>query len=134
VAAVENGYMQREVARSAYDRQKRLEDGRDLIIGINSFTGDQELEVTTTRLVPHPYDPERRENAERRQLENLREVKSARDNKEVARLLKELKREAGQAEVNLIPRFIECAKAYTTVQEMCDVLREVFGEYRAAVL
>jgi methylmalonyl-CoA mutase N-terminal domain/subunit len=134
VAAVENGYMQREVARSAYERQKRLEEGKDLIVGINSFTGDQELEVTTTRLVPHPYDPERRENAERRQLENLREVKSVRDNKEVARLLNELKREAAQAEVNLIPRFIECVKAYATVQEICDVLREVFGEYQAAVL
>ena len=134
VAAVENGYMQREVARSAYERQKRLEEGRDLIVGINSFTGDQELEVTTTRLVPHPYDPERRENAERRQVENLREVKSVRDNKEVARLLKELKREAAQEEVNLIPHFIECVKAYATLQEICDVLREVFGEYRAAVL
>ena len=134
VAAIENGYMQREVARSAYERQKRLEEGRDLIVGINSFTGDEELEVTTTRLVPHPYDPERRENAERRQLENLREVKSVRDNKEVARLLKELKREAAQVEVNLIPSFIECAKAYATVQEICDVLREVFGEYQAAVL
>lgn len=134
VAAIENGYMQREVARSAYERQKRLEEGRDLIVGINSFTGDQELEVTTTRLVPHPYDPERRENAERRQVENLREVKSVRDNKEVARLLKELKREAAQEEVNLIPHFIECVKAYATLQEICDVLREVFGEYRAAVL
>ena len=52
----------------------------------------------------------------------------------MARLLKELKREAAQVEVNLIPRFIECAKAYATVQEICDVLREVFGEYQAAVL
>jgi len=134
VAAIEKGYMQREVARSAYERQKRLEEGRDLIVGINSFTGDQELEVTTTRLVPHPYDPERRENAERRQVESLREVKSVRDNKEVARLLKELKREAAQGEVNLMPHFIDCVKAYATIQEICDVLREVFGEYRAAVL
>jgi len=134
VAAIENGYMQREVARSAYERQKRLEEGRDLIVGVNCFTGDEELEVTTTRLVPHPYDPDRRENAERRQVENLAEVKRVRDNKEVARLLKELKQTATKGEVNLIPHFIECVKAYATLQEMCDVLRQVFGEYRAAAL
>jgi len=134
VAAIENGYMQREVARSAYERQKRLEEERDLIVGVNCFMGDEELEVTTTRLVPHPYDPERRENAERRQVENLREVKRVRNNKEVARLLKELKQTAAKGEVNLIPQFIECVKAYATLQEMCDVLREVFGEYRAAAL
>jgi methylmalonyl-CoA mutase N-terminal domain/subunit len=134
VKAIENGYLQREVARSAYERQKRLEEGKDLIVGVNCYTGEGELEVQTTRLVPHPYDPERRENAERRQVENLREVKRIRDNREVARLLKELKQKAAKEEINLIPHFIECVKAYVTLQEICDVLREVFGEYRAAAL
>ncbi len=132
VAAVESGYMQRELARSAYERQKRLEEGRDLVVGVNCFMGESELEVATTRLVPHPYDPERRENAEKHQIKNLQEVKRSRDNKEVARLLKELKQASGKEDVNLIPYFIDCAKAYGTLQEMCDVLRESFGEYRAA--
>ncbi|MGB9699342.1 MAG: methylmalonyl-CoA mutase family protein, partial [Thermodesulfobacteriota bacterium] len=91
VAAIESGYMQREVARSAYERQKRLEEGKELIVGVNCYTGENELEVTTTRLVAHPYDPKRREEAEERQIANLRAVKDKRDNKEVARLLKELK-------------------------------------------
>jgi len=134
VKAIESGYLQREIARSAYERQKRLEEGKDLIVGINCYTGEGELEVQTTRLVPHPYDPERRENAERRQVENLREVKRIRDNREVARLLKELNRTAAKEEINLIPPLIECVKAYATLQEICDVLREVFGEYRAAAL
>ena len=134
VAAVENGYMQREVARSAYERQKRLEEGKDLIIGINCFTGESELEVTTSRLVPHPYDPERRDSAERKQIEKNNEIKKTRNNKEVSRLLKELRQAAAKEEINLLPHFIECVKAYATLQEICDVLREVFGEYRAAAL
>lgn len=134
VAAIENGYMQREVARSAYERHKRLEEGKDLIIGLNCFTGEGELDVTTTRLVPHPYDPERREDAERGQLANLKEVKRTRDNREVTRLLRELKQAAGKEETNLIPNFVECVKAYATIQEICDVLREVFGEYQSVSL
>jgi len=134
VAAIENGYMQREVARSAYERQKRLEEGRDLIVGVNCFTGEEELEVQTTRLVPHPYDPDRRENAERKQIQRLKEIKKTRDPREVTTLLKELKGAAAQEEVNLMPHFIECVKAYATVQEICDALREVFGEYQPAAL
>jgi len=134
VTAIESGYMQREVARNAYERQKRLEEGKDLIVGVNCFTGESELEVTTTRLVPHPYDPNRREEAERRQIENLKEVKKRRNNGEVSRLLKELKAAAQKEEVNLFPHCIECAKAYVTLQELSDVLREVFGEYRPAAI
>jgi len=134
VAAIESGYMQREVARSAYERQKRLEEGKEWIVGVNCFLGESELEVTTTRLVPHPYAPERREEAERRQIVNLREVKNRRDNKEVSRLLRELREAARKEEVNLIPHFIECAKAYVTLQEMCDVLREIFGEYHPVAI
>lgn len=134
VAAIENGYMQREVARSAYERQKRLEEGKELIVGVNCYTGENELEVTTTRLVAHPYDPQRREEAEERQIANLQAVKKKRDNKEVARLLKELKAAAQKEEENLLPYFLNCVKAYVTLQEMCDVLREVFGEYQPATI
>lgn len=134
VAAIENGYMQREVARSAYERQRRLEEGVDLIVGVNCYTGENELEVQTTRLVPHPYDPERRENAEKIQIARLKEIKKNRDNNKVASLLKELQKAAAQEEVNLMPHFIECVKAYATLQEICDTLREVFGEYQPAAL
>lgn len=134
VSAIESGYMQRELARSAYERQKRLEEGKDLVVGVNCFTGEGELEVTTTRLVAHPYDPKRWEEAERKQIEKLKAVKRKRDRKEVTRLLKELKGAAGKEEENLMPPFISCVKAYATLQEICDVLRGVFGEYRPATL
>ncbi|MFA5079509.1 MAG: methylmalonyl-CoA mutase family protein [Dehalococcoidia bacterium] len=130
VACVENGYMQRAIAKSAYERQKRIESGEDLIVGVNCFVGEGELEVLPTRLVPHPYDPVKRENAEERQIKNLSKIKQSRDNTIVSRLLGELKTKAKDENENLFPHLIECAKAYVTLQEMCDVLREVFGEYQ----
>jgi methylmalonyl-CoA mutase N-terminal domain/subunit len=134
VAAIENGYMQREVARSAYERQKRLEEAKDLIVVVNCYTGEGELEVQTTRLVPHPYDPERRDNAERIQVERLKEIKKTRDNQKVAGSLRELKASASNEDANLFPYLIACVKAYATVQEICDTLRDVFGEHMPATL
>jgi Methylmalonyl-CoA mutase, N-terminal domain/subunit len=129
VAAIESGYVHHELARSAYERQKRVERGEDLIVGVNCFVGESELEVTTTRNVGNPYDSTKREAAEERQIHNLKEVKRNRDNRAVTQLLNELKEKAKKEDENLIPHFIECVNAYATVQEMCDALREVFGEY-----
>jgi methylmalonyl-CoA mutase N-terminal domain/subunit len=129
LAAIESGYMQQEVAKSAYERQKRIESGEDLVVGVNCFTGDQELQVATTRLVPHPYDPEKMELAESKQIANLKEVRRTRDNHAVGRLLKDLDVAAKKETENLLPRLIECVKAYASIQEMCDVLRGVFGTY-----
>ena len=129
VAAVESGYMQGEIARSAYERQKRIERCEDFVVGVNCFTDESEIEVMVSRVVPHPYDPVKREEAERRQVQSLTEVKRARDNRRVAQLLNDLKAAAKKEEVNLFPNFVECAREYVSLQEMCDVLRDVFGEY-----
>ena len=131
VAAIESGYIQSQIAKSAYERQCRIDRGEDLIVGVNCFVGEGELEVETNRLVAHPYNPKRREDAEARQIENLTEVKRIRDNTAVIRLLNELKLKAKNNDENLFPHFIECAKAYVSLQEMCDVLRDVFGEYQS---
>jgi len=133
VAAIENGYMEREIARSAYERQRRVEKCEDLVVGLNCFTGESEIDVAINGVVPHPYDPLKREEAEETQIANIKEVKRVRDSRTVSRLLQELKEAAGKEDVNLFPFFIECARAYTTEQEMCDVLREVFGEYEPPV-
>ena len=102
VAAIESGYMQREVAKSAYDRQKKLEEGSELIVGVNCFLGENELEVSTTRLVAHPYDPERRDSAEQNQIAHLKEIKGTRDNKEVARVLQKVKGAAQKEDQSVI--------------------------------
>jgi methylmalonyl-CoA mutase N-terminal domain/subunit len=131
VTAVEQGYMQREVAKSGYEFEKKLQTGEELRVGVNCFTGEHELEVETTRLVPHPYDPAKRERAEELQLANLAAVKRGRDARQVSRLLTELDRKARIEDEPLLPTMIECARAYITLQEVCDVLRGVFGEYEA---
>lgn len=131
VAAVEKGYMQREVARSAYEFQRALETGEKVIVGVNRFTGEQELEVTTNRLVEHPYDPKKRAAAEESQLANLARVKGERDNQQVEACLRRLREAAGDESVSLIPVILEAVKAYATLGEMCNMLREVFGEYQA---
>jgi len=132
VAAIDKGYMQKQIARSAYARQKAVSSGEKLVVGVNCFTGENELEVETTRLVPHPYDAGRRERAEEEQIAALKEVKQSRDDNEVKRLLTDLEQKARQEDENLVPHLIECAKAYVTIQEVCDVFRGVFGEYEAA--
>lgn len=134
VAAIEQGYMQREVGRSAYEHARKVSNGEELIVGVNCFIGENELEVETTRLVPHPYDPKRRAKAEKRQVTKLKQVKRSRDNKEVARLLKKLAKKVRREEENLIPHLIDCAKAYVSIQEVCDVMREIYGEYEVPSL
>lgn len=130
VAAIERGFVQQEIARSAYQYQKEVESGGRVVVGVNKFVGEQELEVSTSRVVPHPYDPLKREQAEERQIANLAKVKRDRDGEMVRAALKRLREEAQDERVNLIPAILEAVKAYATIGEMCQVLREVFGEYR----
>jgi methylmalonyl-CoA mutase N-terminal domain/subunit len=129
VPAIEKGYMQREMARSAYELQRRIENGEHAQVGVNCFTGEYELEVATNRLVPDPYDPEKRQQAEEKQILKLKKIKSERDNDRVNASLKRLEEAAGDHNVNLIPVILESVKHYATLGEMCGVLRKVFGEY-----
>lgn len=129
-AAIENGFVQREISRSAYEYHKQVESGQRIIVGVNAFTGEHELEVLTNRLVSYPYDPEKRAKAEERQIANLTEVKRNRNNRKVKEALKRLKEGAKDEKINLIPPILEAVKEYATMGEICDVLRSVFGEYR----
>ena len=131
VAAIESGYYQREIARSAYEFQKGIETGMNVVVGVNAFLGENELEVETSRLVAHPYDPKKRDEAEQRQLDNLAKVKQERDSEAVKASLKRLKEAAEDESVNLIPPLMECVKIYASEGEMVDTLKEVFGEYKA---
>jgi methylmalonyl-CoA mutase N-terminal domain/subunit len=130
VAAIEKGFYQQEIARSAYQYQKEVETGEMTVVGVNRFTGENELEVLTARLVADPYDPAKRAEAEERQLANLARVKKERDNAQVKACLRRLEDAARDETVNLLPLFVEAVKAYATVGEVCGVLRTVFGEYQ----
>jgi len=131
VEAVKSGYTQREIARSAYKFHREIETGERVIVGVNKYTGEEELEVVPPRLVPHPYDPKKLESAAERQLARLARIKKERDQGRVDSALKAVHEAAKKEDENLIPYFMDAVKTYATVGEICDVLRDVFGEYEA---
>jgi methylmalonyl-CoA mutase N-terminal domain/subunit len=129
VGAIESGFIQKEIATSAFRFQKEVENGERLIVGVNCFTGEHEIDVMPQRVVPHPYDEERKATAEKRQIANLQKVKKERDNQKVEECLKEIKRSAQDDSINMIPSILEAVKAYATIGEICDVGRDVWGKY-----
>ncbi len=131
VEAVESGYAQREIARGAYAYHRDVETGQRVIVGVNKFTGEHEMEIIPPRLTAHPYDPEKLESAHERQIARLAKVKNERDQGRVDVALKAIGEAAKKGDENLIPYLTDAVKAYATVGEICDVLRDVFGEYEA---
>lgn len=128
VAAIENGYMPKAVARSAYERQKKIESQEELVVGVNCFTGEHEIDVSINRLVEATYDPELMKTAEERQKANLARLKRERNGTAVVTSLRSLKVQAEDKDKNLMPAICECVENDATLQEISDVLREVFGE------
>jgi len=120
VSAIERGYIQKEIQESAYRYQKEIESGERIVVGVNRFQVDEEKPTNLLRV-----DPAVRVA----QIEKLRALKEERDEQKVKDTLGRL-REAAQGTENLMPPILEAVKAYATLGEICDVLREVFGEYQ----
>ena len=118
LAAIEKGYPQAEIAEAAYQYQKLIDEGKKVTVGMNKYVTDHPP-ITIWKM-----DPE----IERRQLKRLREVKEMRDGQKVREHLKEL-RGAAEGDENLMPYIISAVREYVTLQEICDVFREVFGTY-----
>lgn len=132
VGCIESGYMQRAIAKSAYERQKRIEDLEEFVVAVNCFKGPHELDIITERKVAEQYPKELMETAEERKITALKQLKKERDNKEVDKNLKDLEKAAKNEDINLMPHIMDCVRSYTTLQEMCDVMRDIFGEYEPA--
>ena len=124
VAAIEKGYPQREIAASAYRFQRQLEADERVMVGVNKYAGATGGSSRAADIPLLKID----EAVQRRQVENLHAVKARRDGARVAAAL-EAVRAAATGGGNLMPPIIEGAKAYATQQEICDVLRSVFGTY-----
>ena len=120
IKAVETGYVQREVARQAYEFEKGVQKGDLIKVGVNKYTEGEEMEVDL-----HEY----RQESAREQIERLREVKRERDNRRVLQTLKDLEK-AAREEKNVMPYLLQCCSAYATVGEMTRVFKEVFGEFK----
>ena len=134
VPAIENGYMAKAIAKSAYENQRKIDAQESFVVGVNAFDGPNEIHVKVNREVEATYDPELMITAEARQKEKLARLKRERDNKAVGVLLSTLKTQAKDEQVNLMPHICECVKENVTLQEICDVFRDVFGEFQQAKL
>ena len=120
VTAIEQGYVQREIQDSAYKYQREIEQKERVVIGLNKFQVEEEKPTNLLRV-----DPSVRVD----QIERLKELKSGRDETGVQKSLANLKQRA-EGNDNLLPHILEAVKTYATLGEICDVLREVFGEYQ----
>ncbi len=120
LAAIEQGFPQREIQESSYRYQKDIESERRVVVGVNKFVSSYPKPSGLLRL-----DPE----VAKRQKERLARVKQERNGDAVGAALKKLEGAARGTE-NTMPAFLECVAAYATIGEICDVLRGVFGEQR----
>src|SRR5687767_9699104 len=119
VAAIEHGYPQKEIAESAYRFQQAVEQRDKIIVGVNAFADDEQEPVGILYID---------ESVAQRQLARLQQVRNSRDNTAVQQSLERL-RAAARSSDNTMPFLLDAARAYATVGEMCDALREVWGEY-----
>jgi methylmalonyl-CoA mutase N-terminal domain/subunit len=121
VAAIEKGFMQREIMESAYRFQKEVEGKKRVTVGVNEFKTEEKVPIKILQI-----DPE----IEKTLVERLKQVKMQRKQAQVDEILNKLHREAEQENVNLMPVILQAVKQYATLGEICDTLREVFGEYK----
>jgi len=122
--AIETGYVQQEIQKSAYEYQRAIERGEQVVVGVNRFQTDQERPIPTLRI-----DPE----IERSQIARLQALRARRDAAKSRAALDEIERRARGTE-NLMPAILAAVEAFATVGEISDSLRRAFGEYRESVV
>ena len=121
VHAVATGFIQRKVARQAYEYEKGVQDGEYIKVGVNKYADE----------VEDPTDVELHEYNEKwvdQQLSNLKELRRTRNNREVTRTLNELEK-GTRGGKNVMPLLVDCCRAYATVGEMAGIFRDLFGEW-----
>jgi methylmalonyl-CoA mutase N-terminal domain/subunit len=118
--AIERNYPQMEIADAAYKFQRELDEEKRIMVGVNKYVSEDDVPVDIYHLD---------EALEERQIARTQEVKNSRDEKRVGESLERLG-EACTNNENVMPYLVDAASAYATLQEMCDVFRNVFGVYR----
>ena len=120
VKAIELGFFQNEIAASAYAYQQEIERGERVIVGVNQFVMDEQVQPKILKLSGA---------ATQRQLERLKGIRETRDNDQVSQTLNRLSNAAKVSDQNLFPHILAAVRAYASVGEISDTLRSVFGEY-----
>lgn len=121
VAAIEKGFIQREISDSAYRHQKDVEAKKRIVVGVNEFRTEDEVPIKTLQI-----DPE----GEKKLAERLRQIKRERNQPKMGEVLDNLRRAAEDERANLMPFVLQAVKEYATLGEICGTLREVFGEHK----
>jgi methylmalonyl-CoA mutase N-terminal domain/subunit len=121
VAAIKDNFFQREIAEASFRFQREVEAGQRVIVGVNRYDdpGERELEILR---IDHEL--------EQKQIERLKALRGRRDATAVEDAVGRLKRDAASDDANLMPAIIEASRAYVTMGEMCDALRDVWGVWR----
>ena len=122
VHAVASGFIQRKVARQAYEYESGIQKGEYIKVGVNKYASGSDAQ---TDVELHEYD----EQGVDKQIAGLKALRRTRNNREVERLLKELDQAARDGS-NVMPVLVDCCRAYATVGEMAGVFRDVFGEWQ----
>ena len=120
LAAIEKNYPQREIADAAYHYQKQIDEGKKTVVGVNKYVTEEKLPVEILEID---------EALEKIQIEKTRRIRAERDERKVRETLEKLG-EACVSGRNVMNPIVDAVKAYGTLQEVCDVFRSAFGEYR----
>ncbi|MEM4540040.1 MAG: methylmalonyl-CoA mutase family protein [Archaeoglobaceae archaeon] len=121
IKAIETGYVQREIQRSAYEKQKAIESGELTVVGVNKYKIDEEIHIELLRVPKEIVE---------KQIARVRRFKENRDRSKVEEALQRLEK-AAETDENLMPFIFDCVKSKATLGEIANSLRRVFGEFRA---
>lgn len=122
VKAIESGYVQREIQKSAYEKQKAIDEGEITVVGVNKYQIEEEIQIDLLRVDRAVVE---------KQIRRLQEFRKNRDVKKVDEALSDLRNAAEKEDENLMPYVLKAVKARATLGEITDALRDVFGEFRA---
>jgi len=122
--AIKKAYIQREIRRAAYDYQKAVDSGEQVVVGVNKYASKEKLELELLEIG---------ESVEKKQIGRLSQLKRERDSEQVRKVLDKV-RQVARSDENIMPVLIEAVKAYATVGEITDAMRDVFGEYKEAAI
>lgn len=122
VKAIESGYVQREIQKSAYEKQKAIDKGEITVVGVNKYQIEEEVQIDLLRVDKAVVE---------KQIKKLQEFRKNRDIKKVEEVLSDLRVVAEREDENLMPYVLKAVKARATLGEITDALRDVFGEFRA---
>ena len=121
IPAIEQNFLQREIAEASFRYQCEVERGERVVVGVNRYEQEDEQPIEILRIDPA---------LEQKQIERVQAVRARRDSAAVEAALARLKEDAAHEDRNLMAPIIDASRAYVTMGEMCDALREVWGTWR----